>query len=433
LTLEGLKLSVAMELSFKHLLHLTSWLLVLAAVTCQEQDEASPTPYPVTSDSATKDGLVDTIVVDCHHQEMLVTLSTLVPFHGMVYPRGLTKKSPCMAEFDVQDGDLFIYKVPLRSCNTMFIEQGDGFVEYFNTIVVQPHKKLVTNQGRGYQIRCRYQMKDTAIISGFNISVADTAHLKTNLPLPNTMMHIYAGDSKDHVVAENVKIGDLLTLIVEIENQDKFGMTVADCTVRDGLGWSEQVLFNDQGCPVDIELMPPFEYTTDRTSASVKFLAHKFPYTSSVYYQCNVRLCLLNGNCGELPLCDSEGNDLRRKRRSIDNDGVKADYRITDPIFAQNATTVEVFGGFYVTDTTDNRDTRLFDDVTDTEVREDQFCISPRDFAIGIAVAGLILMIAVVAAILFLCARRRRKRVSSTTGSSVYSGPYTNTAYSHSS
>ena len=61
------------------------------------------------------------------------------------------------------------------------------------------------------------------------------------------MMHIYAGDSKDHVVAENVKIGDLLTLIVEIENQDKFGMTVADCTVRDGLGWSEQVLFNDQG------------------------------------------------------------------------------------------------------------------------------------------------------------------------------------------
>ena len=68
-------------------------------------------------------------------------------------------------------------------------------------------------------------------------------------------------------------------------------------------------------------------------------------------------------------------------------------------------------------------------------VDEDQLCISPRDFAIGIAVAGLILMIAVIAAILFLCARRRnRKRMSSTTGSSLYSsGPYTNTAYSHSS
>lgn len=47
--------------------------------------------------------------------------------------------------------------------------QEDGYVEYFNTIVVQPHKKLVTNQGRGYHIRCRYQTKDTAIISGLNV------------------------------------------------------------------------------------------------------------------------------------------------------------------------------------------------------------------------------------------------------------------------
>ena len=61
-------------------------------------------------------------------------------------------------------------------------------------------------------------------------------------------MHIYAGDSKDHVVAENVKIGDSLTLVVEIEKQEKFGITVAECTVRDGLGWSDQLLFNDQGC-----------------------------------------------------------------------------------------------------------------------------------------------------------------------------------------
>ena len=145
---------------------------------------------------------MDSVNVDCHQQEMLVTLSTLVPFHGMVYPRGLTKKSPCMAEFDVQLGDRFTYRVPLRSCNTMFVDtvcrslsnnnyifycllfytnwcihsglawltlQEDGFIEYFNTIVVQPHKKLVTNQGRGYHVRCRYQTKDTAIISGFNV------------------------------------------------------------------------------------------------------------------------------------------------------------------------------------------------------------------------------------------------------------------------
>lgn len=62
----------------------------------------------------------------------------------------------------------------------------------------------------------------------------------------------------------------------------------------------------------------------------------------------------------------------------------------------------------------------------------DNICISQRSFAIGIAIAGLILMLVVVAAILALLAKRRHKSIS-TTGSSIYSGPYTNTAYSHSS
>ena len=57
------------------------------------------------------------------------------------------------------------------------------------------------------------------------------------------------------------------------------------------------------------------------------------------------------------PLCDVNGNNLRRKRRDLNEP--RAEYRIDDPAFAQNAT-IEVFGGFYVTDTTDNRDTRLF-------------------------------------------------------------------------
>lgn len=39
--------------------------------------------------------------------------------------------------------------------------------------------------------------------------------------------------------------------------------------------------------------MGQFEYTSDRTEASVSFPAHKFPYTASVYYECNIRLCPL--------------------------------------------------------------------------------------------------------------------------------------------
>lgn len=413
-------------------------LLLLSVAIGNGYADESTTAYPVLSPTTTKDGLVDGFSVECNLQEMVVTVSTMVSFHGMVYPRGLTKQSPCMNEFDVPIGTDFVYKVPLRSCNTMNVDTDDGYVEYFNTIVIQPHKKLVTSQGRGYHVRCRYPVRETAIISGIDVSIASsdegaTAEALTT-PLPETMMHIYAGDSADHIAAENMRIGDNLTLVVTLEEQPIFGMTVFDCIVRDGLGWSDQLLYNDQGCPVDSELMAPFVYNANKTQASVKFQAYKFPYTASIYYQCNIRLCLRDGACEEAPLCDEQGNNLRRRRRRSPEEP-RAEYRIDDPIFAQNAT-IEVFGGFYVSDTTDDRDTRLFTgDPIEEAVDEDQLCISPRDFAIGIAVAGLILMIAVIAAILFLCARRRnRKRMTSTTGSSLYSsGPYTNTAYSHSS
>nr|CAD7392075.1 unnamed protein product [Timema cristinae] len=181
------------------------------------------------------------------------------------------------------------------------LKRNDGGVEYFNTIVVQPHLKLVTNQGRGFHIRCRYQTKNRTISNNMNI----------------------------REVAENVKIGDPLTLVISIDEQAAYGLRVSDCLVRDGLGWGEQRLINDEGCPLDGEIMGQFEYNESKTKASVHFQAHKFPYTASVYYQCNTP---------------------------------------DDP---------------------------------------NSICISQRNFAIAIAVAGLILMLAVVAVIVILLARRR--------------------------
>lgn len=55
-------------------------------------------------------------------------------------------------------------------------------------------------------------------------------------------------------------------------------------------------------CPVDETIMPRFEYSNNSTRAAVSFPAHKFPHTSSIYYQCNVRLCINNGGC-EQPEC----------------------------------------------------------------------------------------------------------------------------------
>ena len=41
--------------------------------------------------------------------------------------------------------------------------------------------------------------------------------------------------------------GDPLTMVISIDHQDIYGMHVSECYVRDGLGWSDQGLINDEG------------------------------------------------------------------------------------------------------------------------------------------------------------------------------------------
>jgi len=99
---------------------------------------------------------------------------------------------------------------------------------------------------------------------------------------------------------------------------------------------------------------------------------------------------------------------------------------------------VKVYSGLYVNEASDLDDAFLDNGEVPTEISSKAYdpstiCIPQRDFAIGIAIAGLLLIVAVIAAILILLTKRRRRKDLSTTGSSIYSGPYTNTAYSYSS
>ncbi|OAD54311.1 Cuticlin-1 [Eufriesea mexicana] len=401
--------------------------------------------------------IASTVQIECASESIIVHISTegKTDFHGLVYPRGLSKNSSCLQEYRSQPTPI-TYNLPLRSCNTMPTELDDGGIEYFNTIVVQPHLKLVTNQGRGFHVRCRYQTRDKVVTNDHtHVAMLQSLPLQATAPMPGCTMKIFSGDPTRHQVAENVKIGDPLTLVISIDKQEMFGLKISDCLVRDGLGWGEQRLINDEGCPVDGEIMGQFTYNEDKTEAKVNFQAHKFPYTASVYYQCNVRLCVKHGggcsntirrvesheeSFGEFPkviinillLQPPACNLVSRRRRDTANDNT---VKGVEGLDGGTPATIEVYSGLYVNEASDIGSKSDFtDDVFRERTIDDpnSICISQRSFAIGIAIAGLILMLAVVAAILVLLAKRRHKSVS-TTGSSIYSGPYTNTAYSHSS
>lgn len=378
---------------------------------------------------------LDKVSVQCANDMMLITIepapSPVITkyidhesFSGMVYPRGLTKNSSCLAEFVKQKGALH-YKLPLSSCNTMSTDLDDGGVEYYNTIVVQPHLKLVTSQGRGYHVRCRYETREKTPVFLVNSTSTGMQQLTAALidveAMPGCTMRIFSGNPNEKQVAENVKIGDPLTLVIKIDQQDIYGIKITDCIVRDGLSWGEQKLLSKQGCPLNNEIMGEFQYSEDSTKASVSFPAHKFPYTASVYYQCHVKLCKKDTpECGA-PVCGQGSNNVRRRRQQDSTD-------------EGSPATIEVYSGLYVNEGSDVNRFDPFDDVNKEKADDpDTFCISQRTFALAVAIAGLILMLLVLLAVLVLCARRRRHKDTSTSGSSLYSGPYTNTAYSHSS
>lgn len=169
----------------------------------------------------------------------------------MVYAREAPNNANCVGEYTSMTNMTF--RLPLKSCGTLFTEVDDG-IEYFNTVVVQPHMRLMTNQGKGYHIRCKYQTRERTIANTqFNVSASflmqdapkATTPILATAPMPSCTMKIFRKGRSD--VAEAVKIGDKLVMIIEIDHQEMYGMRVSNCFVRDGLNMAEQLLIDYQG------------------------------------------------------------------------------------------------------------------------------------------------------------------------------------------
>lgn len=64
--------------------------------------------------------IASTVQIECASESIIVHISTEgnTDFHGLVYPRGLSKNSSCLQEYRSQPAPI-TYNLPLRSCNTM--------------------------------------------------------------------------------------------------------------------------------------------------------------------------------------------------------------------------------------------------------------------------------------------------------------------------
>lgn len=200
---------------------------------------------------AATQNVVAEMQVICQSDAILLKMNTNNPFNGMVYARGEPHSSNCVSEFNSATNMTF--KIPLKTCGTLFSEVDDG-IEYFNTVVVQPHMRLMTNQGKGYHIRCKYQTRERTIANTrFNVSASfhmqdapkSTTPILATASMPSCTMKIFRKGRSD--IAETVKIGDKLVMVIEIDRQDMYGMKISNCYVRDGLNVAEQLLVDQNG------------------------------------------------------------------------------------------------------------------------------------------------------------------------------------------
>ena len=64
--------------------------------------------------------VASSVQIECARESIIVHINTegKSRFHGLVYPRGLSKNSTCLHEFRNEKSPV-VYTLPLRSCNTM--------------------------------------------------------------------------------------------------------------------------------------------------------------------------------------------------------------------------------------------------------------------------------------------------------------------------
>jgi hypothetical protein len=169
--------------------------------------------------------------------------------------------------------------------------QGEaGFI-----LVIQKHPRLVTYNAQAYDIKCIYMTGEKTITLGFNVSMLTTAGTIANTgPPPTCSMRITTATGGEVSSAE---IGESLVLRVDVQPSSIYGGFVRSCVAKtmEGDGENEYPVTDDSGCASDPTVFGDWEVEDETQILIAHFNAFKFPSSSSIKFQCNVRVCF--GKC----------------------------------------------------------------------------------------------------------------------------------------
>lgn len=265
------------------------------------------------------------VTVSCKSREMVARVKTNKLFNGKIY----AKNSPLSCMNDIANSMDFELNMAFNDACSIIKNSQNGL--FTNEIVIQHNDMVVTNADIGLNLKCQYDLRNQTVYNNINLDdfisrrdPIDIASQSALVKSPNISMQILKHDGNQ---IQQAQVGDPLMLRFQItDERSPFEIFVRDLYAMDGVGGSEIMLIDGEGCPTDPSIMMAMTNAKGNgQTLEAQFDAFKFPTSDTVAFRALVTPCI--PHC-EPVHCQNRALDgvvyehesfgkRRRRRRSI--------------------------------------------------------------------------------------------------------------------
>lgn len=263
------------------------------------------------------------VTVVCKSREMVARVKTNKVFNGKIY----AKNAPLSCVNDVTNSMDFELSMAFNDACSISRSANTGV--FSNEIVLQHNDMIVTNSDMGLNVKCQYDLRNQTVYNNINLDdfmtgrePIDIASQSAVVRSPNISMQILRHDG-NHIT--QAQVGDALMLRFQItDERSPFEIFVRDLYAMDGVGGTEIMLIDAEGCPTDPSIMAAMSNAKGNgQTLEAQFDAFKFPTSETVAFRGLVTPCIPHCepvHCqnrvfdGTLYEAESYGKRRRRKR-----------------------------------------------------------------------------------------------------------------------
>lgn len=262
------------------------------------------------------------VTVACKSREMVARVKTNKVFNGKIY----AKNAPLSCMSDISNSMDFELSMAFNDACAITRSSNSGL--FSNEIVIQHNDMIVTNSDMGLNVKCQYDLRNQTVYNNINLDdfmngrePIDIASQSAVVRSPNISMQILRSDG-NHITS--AQVGDALLLRFQItDERSPFEIFVRDLYAMDGVGGTEIMLIDGEGCPTDPSIMAAMANTKKGQTLEAQFDAFKFPTSETVAFRALVTPCIPHCepvHCqnrifdGSIYEAESFGKRKRRKR-----------------------------------------------------------------------------------------------------------------------